>query len=114
MKNIKIVIAGGTGFIGNAITKYFGSDNEIVILTRNLKNGKNNNYGKPIINNPLQKNVRLVQWNAKDTGDWCKEIDGSDLIINLTGKSVNCRYNEKISRKFLTAERMLPKLLVRR
>ncbi|HRI21538.1 MAG TPA: TIGR01777 family oxidoreductase [Panacibacter sp.] len=95
MKNIKIVIAGGTGFIGNAITKYFGNDNEIVILTRSLKNRENNSYGKTSMDNALQKKVRLVQWNAKDTGGWCKEIDGSDLVINLAGKSVNCRYNEK-------------------
>ncbi len=95
MKNKKIVIAGGTGFIGNALTAYFGNDNQIVILTRNVNDGNNNANGLFTIDKSLQHNVRLVQWNAKDNGEWCKEIDGCDLVINLTGKSVNCRYTEK-------------------
>jgi len=95
MKNKKIVIAGGTGFIGNALTAYFGNDNEIVILTRNVNDGNNNANRLFTIDKNHQHNVRLVQWNAKDSGEWCKEIDGCDLVINLTGKSVNCRYTEK-------------------
>ena len=95
MKNKKIVIAGGTGFIGNAITNYFGRENEIVILTRNVNDQNNNAHGKFVIEKELRENVRLVQWNAKDAGAWCKEIDGCDIVINLAGKSVNCRYNEK-------------------
>lgn len=95
MKNKKIVIAGGTGFIGNAITNYFGTENEIVILTRNVQDRSNNARGKFNIEKGLQQNIRLVAWNAKDAGPWCKEIDGADIVINLAGKSVNCRYNEK-------------------
>ncbi len=95
MKNKKIVIAGGTGFIGNAITNYFGTENEIVILTRNVQDRSNNAHGKFSVEKGLQQNVRLVEWNAKDAGPWCKEIDGAEIVINLAGKSVNCRYNEK-------------------
>ena len=94
MKNKKIVIAGGSGFIGNAIAKYFGKENEIVILTRNVHES-NNAYGKSTAEIEQQQNVRMMQWNAKDAGDWHKEIDGCNIVINLAGKSVNCRYNEK-------------------
>jgi NAD dependent epimerase/dehydratase family enzyme len=37
----------------------------------------------------------LVEWNAEVGGEWIKEIDGSDLVINFAGKSVNCRYTKK-------------------
>ncbi len=95
MKNKKIVIAGGTGFIGTALIKYFATDNNIVVLTRNVHDGINNSFGEFAIADALKQHVQLVQWNAKDAGDWCKEIDGCDIVINLVGKSVNCRYNEK-------------------
>lgn len=36
-----------------------------------------------------------MEWSCKDEGEWYKEIEGSDLVINLAGKSVNCRYNKK-------------------
>jgi uncharacterized protein len=36
---------------------------------------------------------RVIKWNGRDPGDWLKEVDGADLVINLAGRSVNCRYN---------------------
>ncbi|HEX8462628.1 MAG TPA: NAD-dependent epimerase/dehydratase family protein [Segetibacter sp.] len=94
MKNKKIVIAGGTGFIGRNVAKHFGNENEIVILTRNVKGEKNNAYG-PANTNTITKNTKLVEWAGKNTGGWIKEIDGCDVVINLSGKSVNCRYTTK-------------------
>lgn len=90
MKDKKIIIAGGTGFIGGELIKYFGNDNQIVILTRNLKDAVNNAFG-----NTRLQNVKAVIWNGKDVGEWWQELEGSDLVINLAGKSVNCRYTEK-------------------
>ncbi len=95
MKNKKIIIAGGTGFIGQSLAEYFGSDNQIVILTRGLAQTVNNNFGVTTLPEAVKNNVRLVQWNGKDAGPWCKEINGADLVVNLTGKSVNCRYTKK-------------------
>lgn len=92
MNNKKIVIAGGTGFIGRSIAKYFSAINDIVILTRNTKSINNAFADLDLKNEP---NIRLVHWNGKDTGEWSKELNGADIVINLAGKSVNCRYNEK-------------------
>ena len=94
MKNMKIVIAGGTGFIGRSLAEYFAPCNEVVILTRNTKD-TNNAFAAYKIPKPHQHNVRLVQWNGKEPGDWTKEVDGCNLVINLAGKSVNCRYNDQ-------------------
>ena len=35
---------------------------------------------------------RVVQCDAKSQGDWAREIDGADVVVNLAGRSVNCRY----------------------
>lgn len=95
MKNKKIVVAGGTGFIGRELTKYFSPENEVVILTRKIKNTKNNSFKNFSLRNTTSQNVKLIEWNGKDIDSWSKEIDGCDLVINLAGKSVNCRYTEK-------------------
>ncbi|MFZ1530317.1 MAG: hypothetical protein WAT19_16295 [Ferruginibacter sp.] len=46
MNNLKLIIAGGTGFIGQSIANYFGNDNEIIILSRQLKSQQTNRFGQ--------------------------------------------------------------------
>ena len=95
MKNKKIVIAGGTGFIGLELCNFFGAENEIVVLTRKWENANSNSYGENPIRPEITKNIRFVKWDGASPGDWTTEIDGAELLINLTGKSVNCRYTQK-------------------
>ncbi len=75
---MKIVIPGGTGQVGTLLAQAFAADgHEIVVLSRN----------------PGKAPWRVVQWDAETVSDWAAEIDGADAVINLAGKSVNCRYN---------------------
>jgi len=91
MHNKKIIIAGGSGFIGQYFSDCFGKDNEIIILTRKkIHPGYNGQEDKSKNNS-----IRLVNWDGKGKADWMKEIEGADLLINLSGKSVNCRYTPK-------------------
>jgi uncharacterized protein len=84
----KIVIAGGSGCLGQVITNYFRTKiDEIVILGRSPK--------------PSTGNIRNVAWNGRDLGEWKTELNGCDVLINLTGKSVNCRYTEKNKKEIL-------------
>lgn len=76
----KIIIAGGSGFIGLALANHFRSKYEVVILSRQRMSS--DSY------------VRVVPWDARSLGDWRQELEGATALINLTGKSVNCRYNE--------------------
>ncbi len=79
----KIVLAGGSGYLGVALASYFKDKaKEIVILTRQV-------YPK----NKLPF-VRYVKWNGKEIGVWQEELNACDLLINLAGKSVNCRYTK--------------------
>lgn len=95
MKNKTIIIPGGSGFIGQAISNYFGEDNKIIILGRQLNNQQTNANGEHAINNKVAPNIQYLQWDAKNPGEWTNVFNNADIVINLTGKSVNCRYNEK-------------------
>ncbi|MBP1168097.1 uncharacterized protein (TIGR01777 family) [Chryseobacterium sp. PvR013] len=75
---MKIIIAGGTGFLGENLEKYFTEKgNQVYILTRN----------------PQRKNE--IYWDAQTIGEWKNSLEKADILINLTGKSVDCRYHEK-------------------
>ena len=75
---MKIIIAAGTGFLGRNLENYFLDKNyEVKILTRN----------------PKRKNE--IFWDAKTIGIWKDELEHADVLINLAGKSVDCRYNDK-------------------
>ena len=96
----KIVIAGGTGFIGQQLAKWYAKNNEVVILSRQKPGSVNNAMDAFKLQN---KNIRLVQWDGINSGGWMKEIDGSSLVINLAGKSVNCRYTDKNKSEILSS-----------
>lgn len=77
---MKIVLAGGSGHLGTMLARAFITDgHDVVVLSRSV---------------PQTQEVpwRTVRWDAVTGGDWQKEIDGADAVINLTGRSVNCRY----------------------
>ncbi|HEY5771876.1 MAG TPA: NAD-dependent epimerase/dehydratase family protein, partial [Chitinophagaceae bacterium] len=94
MKNKKIILAGGTGFMGQEMTKYFGKENKIIILTRQVSEKTNRNDYDSLSASDL-KNVSYIKWDGKTVSEWANEMNEADLVINLAGKSVNCRYNEK-------------------
>src|SRR6185312_8853511 len=76
----RIILAGGSGFLGQALAAHFLRLNwEIVVLTRSPKR---RNDG-----------VSEVEWDACTHGPWQEQFDGAAAVVNLTGKSVDCRYN---------------------
>lgn len=101
MRNKKIIITGGTGFIGQGIVKYFGKHNEMVILGRGMNNHENNSYDSRKLQNSDGYRLKYLNWDGKRLGEWTKELEGADIVLNLAGKSVNCRYHEKQMREII-------------
>ena len=90
MKPNRIILAGGSGFLGNALARKFVARGDVVIvLTRSPKNRADG--------------AKEIAWDAKSLGDWKKFVDGAEVVINLTGKSVDCRYNEKNRRELISS-----------
>lgn len=103
MKNKKIIIAGGSGFIGQALCNYFGADNQVTVLGRGIKNEKTNAFGEDLVSEEIKGKIRFLHWDAREQGDWATALEGADLLINLAGKTVNCRYNEKNKQEIMNS-----------
>src|SRR5262245_59505237 len=74
---MKIVIPGGTGQVGTLLARAFTDDgHQVVVYSRG----------------PGPAPWRMIPWDAETLGDWAAEVDGADVVINLAGRSVNCRY----------------------
>ncbi len=83
---MKIVIPGGTGQVGTLLARAFVADgHEVVVLSRT----------------PGPAPWRVVRWDAETVGDWATEINGADVVVNMAGRSVNCRYSAKNRRAIM-------------
>ncbi|MGH3244493.1 MAG: TIGR01777 family oxidoreductase [Spirillospora sp.] len=72
---MKIVIPGGTGQVGTILDRALtAAHHDVVVLTRRPRRD------------------REIRWDGETPGPWVEAIDGSDLVINLAGRSVSCRY----------------------
>jgi uncharacterized protein len=76
--HLRVVIPGGTGQVGQILARHFhGQGHCVTVLARH----------------PKPAEWKTVLWNACDLGSWALTLDGADVVINLAGRSVNCRYN---------------------
>jgi len=83
---LKIIIAGGTGQVGTILARHFHQNGHSVV----------------VLSHSLQKTPwRVVHWDGSTLGPWLDELDCSDVLINLAGRSVNCRYTQKNRRAIL-------------
>ena len=79
----RLVLFGGSGYLGRVLTSFFGEKGwEVVVVSRSRPDFP----------------ARYVGWDGETMGEWAREVDGADAVINLAGKSVNCRYNEENKR----------------
>jgi uncharacterized protein (TIGR01777 family) len=98
----KIVIAGGSGFLGISLASHLASSGKsIVILSRTPPKPKG----------PW----RHVPWDARTVGEWRHELDGASGLINLTGRSVDCiktpDHQDEILRSRVESTRVLGQAL---
>lgn len=82
---MKLVLPGGTGFLGRALARDLRQrGHEVVVLsrTRGVDPG-------------------VVSWDGRTLGPWVRAVDGADAVINLAGRSVNCRYSQANLREMM-------------
>ena len=83
---MKIIIPGGSGQVGTILARTFhGEGHEVVVLSRS----------------PRVAPWKTLAWDAATRGDWWALIDGADVVINLAGRSVNCRYHAANRREIM-------------
>lgn len=84
----KLIIPGGSGFLGLQLARHFGAKGwTVYILSRQEKKSEGN--------------IHFLHWDGKTLGAWAKEIDGADAMVNMAGRTVNCRYNEANKKQIL-------------
>ncbi|MGB4775509.1 MAG: TIGR01777 family oxidoreductase [Daejeonella sp.] len=94
----KIILAGGNGYIGTVLVNYYKNlAEEVIILSRKFQ--------------PDKGNVKTILWDAKHQGSWIQSLENADLLVNLCGKSVNCRYTRK-NREEIISSRIIPTTLI--
>ncbi|QOV92141.1 TIGR01777 family oxidoreductase [Humisphaera borealis] len=77
----RMIIPGGNGYLGRHLAEWFGNKGwDVTVLSRS----------------PSGSSVaRVLPWDGRTPGRWTTELDGADVVLNLAGRTVNCRYNEK-------------------
>ncbi|HZR66556.1 MAG TPA: TIGR01777 family oxidoreductase [Terriglobales bacterium] len=96
--NLKIVLAGGSGQVGRVLARHFGvAGHQVTILSRNRSLASPN----------------WVHWDGTTLGNWISELKTTDVLINLAGRSVNCRYT-RANRREIIESRVQPTILLGR
>ena len=80
-----IVIAAANSHLGRIVAKWLGQNHDLTLMSRR----------------PMETTYTNVLWDGKSPGDWYRKIDGCDVVINLAGRSVNCRYTDKNRKQIL-------------
>jgi uncharacterized protein (TIGR01777 family) len=84
----RVVLGGGSGFLGRALTKVLvGKGYDVVILSRG--------------NERDSSAVQQLHWDGHHLGDWWHSLDGASALVNLTGRSVNCRHTPAHRREIM-------------
>ena len=75
---MKIILPGGTGQVGQVLVREFlKQGHDVVVLSRGGRSA-----------------ARTMHWDGRTLGPWAAELEGADVVFNLAGRSVNCRYNK--------------------
>jgi hypothetical protein len=96
MNKKRVVLAGGSGFLGQALAKeLLQRDYEVVVLTRELRERDEDDE------------VREVEWDGEHVGEWIQFLEDAEAVVNLAGRDINCRHTPENLRE-ITESRVNP------
>jgi len=82
----RVILVGGSGQIGTLLSRHFLSTRrQPLVLARNLQ----------------RQHPNTIQWDGRQLGSWVQELEGADAVINLAGRSVDCRYTTRNRREMM-------------
>jgi uncharacterized protein (TIGR01777 family) len=86
----RVILAGGSGFLGRSLALDLAArDYRPIVLSRD-----------PTASVP---GARVLPWDARSVGPWVADLDGAEAVVNLTGRSVDCRYTPANRHAILTS-----------
>ncbi|HCC21525.1 MAG TPA: TIGR01777 family protein [Verrucomicrobiales bacterium] len=94
----KLLIAGANGFIARHLTDHFTKQGWEVAGLARRRTG-------------LHEKCHFIEWDGLNQGEWVKEIDNCDVLINLVGRSINCRHTRENKQQILDSRVNSTKLL---
>ncbi|MGV3642563.1 MAG: TIGR01777 family oxidoreductase [Adhaeribacter sp.] len=98
MEYKKIVLAGGSGYLGRVLGEYYRPlAEEVIVLSRKDK--------------AADGNIRTLVWDGRSEGNWAESLEGADMLVNLCGKNVNCRYT-RANQAAIINSRVVPTTLL--
>lgn len=78
---MRVVIPGGSGHVGTLLASSFHAEgHDVVVLSRR---------------GDARFPWRVIRWDGQTLGDWARAVDGAEVVINLAGRSVDCRYTAR-------------------
>jgi len=95
-RSLRIVIPGGSGQVGRMLARFFQErGHHVTVLTRG----------------PYTAAWQTVHWDGRSLGPWVETLEGADVCIHLSGRSINCRYTAR-NRRALYDSRIGPTRLL--
>lgn len=86
----RIIIAGGSGFIGQALAPALLEEGyEVVVLTRS--------------GSRQESTMRYLHWDGRTIDTWTEAVDGAFALVNLAGRSINCRHTPRNRRQIIAS-----------
>jgi uncharacterized protein (TIGR01777 family) len=102
---MRIVVAGGTGFLGSPLAETYAEDgHDVRVLTRSLAPGESRHESGTGV-----PGITRVGWKPDgQTGPWAEVVNGADAVINLAGASIGERRWKPQRKAELRDSRIIP------
>jgi uncharacterized protein len=74
----RLIMPGGAGYLGRHLSPWFAARGwDVTVLSRRAE---------------AVEGAKVITWDGKSLGSWAAAVDGADVVLNLAGRTVNCRY----------------------